>query len=145
MRRHYFLLLTVALAACHSAGAPAPREAAFDQEIQLAPGERALFGPRKLDVEFVRVVEDSRCPTDVTCVWAGEVKVQLATRSGGAEAVQHELTAGKPAAVGGLQLDVVQVQPERISTREIAAQEYRVTLQARDSNPARRVGESVSY
>ncbi len=134
MRPHHYLfplLLTVALVACRSAGDSAPREVGLDQEVQLAPAERAVFGPSKLDIEFVRVVEDSRCPSDVTCVWAGEVKVQLSSRTGGAEAVQHELTTGKEAAVGELRLMIVRVQPERITTREISPEQYRVTLKAR--------------
>jgi hypothetical protein len=76
----------------------------------------------------VRVVDDSRCPSDVTCVWAGEVKVQLSTRINAAEAVQHEITAGQQATVGALRLIVVKVQPEPISTRKISPEEYRVTL-----------------
>jgi len=122
------LLLAITLAACASAGAPASRVASFDQEIQLAPGEQVVFGQQALQVEFVRVVEDSRCPTDLTCVWAGEVKVQLSIRIGAAAAVQQEITAGQPTTVDGFRVDVVQVQPERISTREIAPEEYRVTL-----------------
>ena len=94
----------------------------------MAPKERAVFDPHGLTVEFVRVVEDSRCPTDMTCVWAGEVKVQLSTRIDAAEAEQHEITAGQHARVGRFQLLVVKVEPERISTREISADEYRVTL-----------------
>lgn len=131
MTRHHYLvplLLTVALVACRSAGAPAAHEAALNQDILLAPGERAVFGAQKLDVEFVRVVEDSRCPSDVTCVWAGEVKVQLSTRVDAGAAVQYEITAGQHATVGELRLVVVQVQPERVSTREISPEEYRVTL-----------------
>jgi hypothetical protein len=61
-------------------------------------------------------------------VWAGEVKVQLSTRLDAAEAVQHEITAGQHVTVGEFRLAVVQVQPERISTREISPEEYRVTL-----------------
>jgi hypothetical protein len=131
MKRHHYLvpvLLTVALAACRSASDPASHAASLDQDIQLAPGNRAVFGEQKLDVEFVRVVEDSRCPTDVTCVWAGEVKVQLSTRIGAAEAVPHEIVAGQQATVGDFRLVVVQVQPEKVSTHEISPEEYRVTL-----------------
>ena len=122
------LLLAVALVACKSGGAAASRAASLDQEIQLAPNERAVFDSHGLTVEFVRVVEDSRCPTDLTCVWAGEVKVQLSTRIDATAAEQHEITAGQHATVGEFQLFVVKVEPERISTREISAEEYRVTL-----------------
>ncbi|MFC4314047.1 hypothetical protein ACFPN2_33540 [Steroidobacter flavus] len=138
MKRHHYLiplLLTLAATGCRSASDPAPQTTGLNQEVRLAPGERAVFGPDTLDVEFVRVVEDSRCPTDVTCVWAGEVKVQLATRSGAAEAARHEITAGKDATVGELRLVVVQVQPERVSTREIPPEEYRVTLKVEASKP----------
>lgn len=131
MKRHHALvlfLLTVTLVACQSTSAPAPQAASLNQEIQLAPGEQAAYQQQALSVEFVRVVDDSRCPSDVTCVWAGEVKVQLSTRINAAEAVQHEITAGQQATVGALRLVVVKVQPEPISTRPISPEEYRVTL-----------------
>jgi hypothetical protein len=130
MTHHYLVpfLLTLTLVACGSAGAPAPHAASLDQEIQLAPGERAVFSQQELDIEFVRVVEDSRCPTDVTCVWAGEVKVQLSIRINAAEATQHEIVAGQNATVGDYRVIVLQVQPEPISTRTIPPDEYRVTV-----------------
>lgn len=42
---------------------------------KLALGTRADFGDRS--VKFVKVISDSRCPKNVTCVWAGEAKVLL--------------------------------------------------------------------
>lgn len=131
MKRHYYLVplvLILALAACRSTGEPAPRAASLNQEIQLAPNEQAAYGPQGLTVEFVRVVEDSRCPSDVECVWAGEVKVQVATRINDAEAVQHEIKAGEHASVGAFRVVVVKVEPIPVSTRQIPQEEYRVTL-----------------
>jgi hypothetical protein len=131
MSRHRYLvplLSIVTLAACRSTGAPAPHTASLDQEVLLAPKEQAVYEQQGLTIEFVRVVEDSRCPSDATCVWAGEVKVQVATRLNDAAATQHEIKAGEPATVGAFRVDVVKVQPERILTREIAPEEYRVTV-----------------
>ena len=108
------LFLTVALVACRSSGATAPHAASLNQEIQLAPGEQAAFAQQQLLVEFVRVVEDSRCPSDTTCVWAGEAKLQISTRIDTAEAVQNEITAGQHVTVGDFRLVVVQLQPEPI-------------------------------
>jgi hypothetical protein len=138
MKRHHYLvplLLSVTLAACRSAGDPAPRAVELNQDIQLAAGERAVFGPEQLDLAFVRVVEDSRCPSDTTCVWAGEVKVQLSTRTGAAQAVSHEVVAGQQAAIGEWRVLVVQVRPERLSTRAIAPEEYKVTLRVERVTP----------
>jgi hypothetical protein len=68
-------------------------------------------------------------------VWAGEVKVQVSTRIDDAEAVRHEIVAGQHATVDDLRVVVVQVQPERLSTREIAPEEYRVTLRVERATP----------
>ena len=122
------LLLIFTIAACRSAGAPGAHAASLNQEIQLAPQEQAAYESQGLTVEFIRVVDDSRCPSDVTCVWAGEVKVQVATRTGTAEPVQHEIKAGESATVGAFRVAVVNVQPVPVSTRQIPPEEYRVTL-----------------
>ena len=122
------LLSTVVLAACQSTGAAAPQAGSLNQEIQLAPNQQAAYQQQGLAVEFVRVLEDSRCPTDTTCVWAGEVKVQLATRLDTAEPVQHEIKAGEYATVGAFRVVIVNVQPVRVSTRQIPQEDYRVTL-----------------
>jgi hypothetical protein len=129
-RRHVLvpLLLIVALAACRSTSAPAPRAASLNQEVQLAPQEQVAYEQQGLTVEFVRIVEDSRCPSDTTCVWAGEVKVQVATRLATAQTVQHEIKAGEYATVGAFRVVVVNVEPIPVSTRQIPQEEYRVTL-----------------
>ena len=127
------LLLVLTLAACRSAGAPAPRVASLSEEIQLAPSEQVVFG-QSLNVQFIRVVEDSRCPSDVTCVWAGEVKIEVSTRIDDAAAERHEVTSSEPATVGAFRIVVVQVQPEKISTRPIAPEEYRVTLKVQPAS-----------
>jgi hypothetical protein len=121
-------LLSMTLVACRSAGAPAAHEASLDQEIHLAPGARAVLSKHGLDIEFVRVIEDSRCPSDTSCVWAGEVKVRLSIRNSGDQATQHDVVAGQAAFIGKYRVAVVQVQPEPVSTRTIAPEEYRVTL-----------------
>ena len=56
----------------------------------------------------LRVVEDSRCPQDVSCIWAGQVR--LAARVG---SVTRELTLGQPVAVPGGQLVLAAVAPSR--------------------------------
>lgn len=38
-------------------------------------GDSAGFGNRS--VKFVKVISDSRCPKNVTCVWAGEAKILI--------------------------------------------------------------------
>lgn len=56
---------------------PAPRLAALDQPFGLAFGESASLADAGLTLTFERIVEDSRCPADVMCVWSGMVVIGL--------------------------------------------------------------------
>jgi hypothetical protein len=109
-----FVFAVLALAACaQPAGGPAPEPAPQSSEPQLAQriredlarldrelaadgvvsagiGETADLG-EGLRVRPLEVIEDSRCPLDVTCVWAGRVRLR-ASISG----AEHELTLGEP-------------------------------------------------
>lgn len=44
-----------------------------------------------LMLEFVEVTEDSRCPANVVCVWAGQAKVLVAANDDGEDLGEHEL------------------------------------------------------
>jgi hypothetical protein len=41
----------------------------------LHGGEQLKFGDKS--IRFKEVISDSRCPKDVTCIWAGEAKVLI--------------------------------------------------------------------
>ena len=43
----------------------------------LAPGQTAEIKRSDTRITFRQVREDSRCPTDVTCVWEGDAKVEV--------------------------------------------------------------------
>ena len=37
----------------------------------------------RLNVRFVELIEDSRCPADANCVWAGNAKIKIRVSKGG--------------------------------------------------------------
>jgi hypothetical protein len=125
-----YLLFAVALAGCGRDGSAAT----LDEPIQLAPGEAALFAAEKLEVTFVRVSSDSRCPTDVSCFWAGEILVRLAVRGNGIQA-ERDLKEFQKIALDGYIVDLLEVLPARgPQSQRIAASDYRVTLKVTRSN-----------
>ena len=67
-----------------------------------------------LRVTPLRVLEDSRCPQNARCVWAG--RVRLSVRIGNAT---RELTLGQPVPMVGGTLSLAAVLPER-TTRDAA-------------------------
>jgi len=46
--------------------APGKQAVGVGQEFQLSPGQQSSITGEDLNIEFVRVSEDSRCPTGVT-------------------------------------------------------------------------------
>ena len=116
------ILIAVALAACGRGGA-----ATLNEPIQLAPGDWANFKTENLELQFTGIDEDSRCPNDVTCVWAGEVVVRLTLRRDSRnKEVSVKETQGL--AVDGYTISILQVLPPRASSGPLAPADYRVTL-----------------
>ena len=117
------------LAAC---GSPAsdvtPPSLALDSEGTLAAGATAAVTGTDLQVTFVGVGEDSRCPTDVSCVWAGEITVRLAARIGSAEPVTRDVLEGRSAVIEPYRLTVTSVRPEPVSSKKLEPADYRITL-----------------
>lgn len=60
--------------------------------VSAGIGETADLGGG-LTVRLLAVVEDSRCPANVTCVWAGRLRVRAAISGVSGE---RELTLGQP-------------------------------------------------
>lgn len=45
-------------------------------------------------ITFVEVLEDSRCPTNVTCIWEGRVKLKVKVQANGKDVEMEELIFG---------------------------------------------------
>lgn len=76
------------------------------------------------------VVEDSRCPALVRCVWAGRLVVR--TRIDGAGWRETaDLTLGEPRLVRGVTVSLVSGLPEKQADRETPMSEYRFVYEAR--------------
>lgn len=121
MKTAALVLAPLALAATLAASlAPSTASAAPRSDKALARiGETVrVHGIR---VTPLRVLEDSRCPQNVRCVWAG--RVRLSARVAG---TVRELTLGQPVAVRGGKLLLGAVVPERTARgRAIAPRAYR--------------------
>jgi hypothetical protein len=71
----YFLWLSIItilillLAACGNT--PTKVYADLGQEFFLSIGQTATIEGQALQITFEDIIEDSRCPSDVTCIWAG--------------------------------------------------------------------------
>ncbi len=114
------LLLALALAGCMTV--PTVGE---DGSTELRLGQRANLGGPK--VTPLRVLEDSRCPMEARCVWAGRVRLEVRIELGTGTTVR-ELASEKPLAVADGTLELLGTMPPRSTQREIAPGDYRFAL-----------------
>lgn len=56
--------------------------ARLGEPFDLRVGETAYIADTRLSVRVTGVPEDSRCPREAVCVWAGNARVALALRDG---------------------------------------------------------------
>jgi hypothetical protein len=101
--------------------------------VRLAPGESAGLPLRDARIRFDRVLEDSRCPTGVTCVWAGRARVAVSTRAGGTlESRSHELEVGSEEKgvldIGGIRVRAVALEPHPKADIPADSDAYRLVV-----------------
>lgn len=48
-----------------------------NETITLNVGKQKTAKKSRLKIKFLEVTEDSRCPTGVNCIWAGNAKVKV--------------------------------------------------------------------
>ncbi len=74
-----FLILVIVVSGCAGAG---NIQADLDKEFTLSIGQVAVVKGADLQVRFLEVTGDSRCPADVTCIWQGEVTCNIELKKG---------------------------------------------------------------
>ncbi len=64
-----------------------------DESISVTVGKAKTARISKISINFVSVLEDSRCPEGVDCIWAGRARIQvtLGVEAKEAKAVEFSL------------------------------------------------------
>jgi hypothetical protein len=121
---------TAPVQAPESALAAASANVTLGQPFELRVGRSATVAGEGLTVSFQAVPSDSRCPTSVQCVWAGNAVVQVVLSKDG-KAFGAELNTGlEPRSVDYLNYNVelVSLAPYPSSTNPIPQSQYRATF-----------------
>ena len=64
--------------------------------FSLALGKTAAVHGNSARITFDKVTDDSRCPVDVVCIWAGDAKIQLTVARTGAPAETRVVSVTAP-------------------------------------------------
>lgn len=117
--KRLMILAVVALAACTTVPPVTASPTA-------ALGQTATVGD--LRIRPLRIVEDSRCPINARCVWAGRMILHAEVTGGGRRAT-HDLTLGEPVGHAGGRLALVAAEPGRMAGQETEPSAYRFTFE----------------
>lgn len=106
------------------------------EPFSMRIGETAYIADTHVSVRLNAVPEDSRCPRDAVCVWAGNARVALTVRDGpNADDVELNSTLEPRAAIrGAYRIELTDVQPVPHSGQRTPAEEYVIGLLATRAN-----------
>ncbi len=124
MTRLAAAILTAALtlSACATTRNPVP----LPDATNVALGQRAYAdGPI---VQPVAVLEDSRCPMNARCIWAGRVRVQMLWIRGNGEQRPFEVTLGEPTPLADGSITLESVRPDKMTKVELKPADYRFSF-----------------
>ncbi|PKP89032.1 MAG: hypothetical protein CVT78_01085 [Alphaproteobacteria bacterium HGW-Alphaproteobacteria-17] len=110
------------MSACATTSAQTPLAHASDVALgQTAYADGPIIKP-------VAVLEDSRCPMNARCIWAGRVRVQMLWIRGNGEKQPFEATLGEatPLADGSITLE--SVRPDKMTKVALKPEDYRFSF-----------------
>ena len=106
-------------------------QAQTNQEFKLLINKQKIVTKDKLTIKFVSLVEDSRCPTDTNCIWAGNAKITIKINKGKSAAKTFELNTNlEPQVVtfAGYEIKLTNLTPQPASNIRINRNGYAATF-----------------
>lgn len=140
-RKVSLAVIAIALGACATPSHPGdpgtvtpgvqvPTGSGFDMIV----GQEVQVQGTPLTIRFVGISEDSRCPSDVQCVWAGDAVARVVLSSqgtAGTEASLHTTLDPKSVTFAGYTVRLTAVKPVPRSGTSIPAASYVATFEVR--------------
>jgi len=107
---------------------PMSVEASLDSEFVLQINQSAQIKSEDISVTFLNVTSDSRCPSDVTCIWQGQAAIELDVQKGGLESTVSLSIGGdsspEESIFDSYMIQLVDISPYPVSTTTIQPQDY---------------------
>jgi hypothetical protein len=119
------------LSSCHAGGGPvavANVTSGTPTDLQLRIAGRVRFEPDRIELGFLRVTEDSRCPRSVQCPWAGRAVIRLWLLPERADSVRVDVTEGAERDTLGYTIRLVRLDPYPETPGSIASSAYSARL-----------------
>ena len=118
------LLLTLAVLLSFTFVSAQPAE-----QITIKSGQQKVTKTGRITIKFLELIEDSRCPADVNCVWAGIAKIKVQLNKNGKTAIVELNTQNEKSNVfQGHTITLRDLQPRQSTTSKYSQSAYSATL-----------------
>ncbi len=108
------------------------REVKIGSEFELSINHSAEIKSEDITVTFFNVTSDSRCPSDVTCIWQGQAGIEFGVQKGGVESTVSLSIGGdsipEESIFDAYLIQLVDLSPYPISTKIIQPEDYTATI-----------------
>jgi len=112
--------------------APISIEANLDSEFALQVNQSAEIKSEDMKITFLNITSDSRCPSDVTCIWQGQAGIELDVQKGEVESIVSLSIGGdsspEESIFNSYLIQLVDLSPYPISTKNIQPEDYTATI-----------------
>ena len=106
-------------------------QAQKSQTLEVRVNQQKSLARNNLKIKFVSLIEDSRCPEGVRCVWAGNAKIQvrITDSRGRSETFEMNTNMGaKGASFGGYAVNLINLEPQLRANVRINRNAYTATF-----------------
>ncbi len=100
----------------------------FESEIQIKLGQTINSNDNKSSIKITEI-NDSRCPSDVVCVWQGEAQVTFEFTYGAKTNLVLSTFEPQADTIDNFIFRLIEVTPYPISTSTIELEDYTVSLE----------------
>lgn len=109
-------------------------EAQTVRQVRMRVGTEKKVARTDLRIKFAKFIEDSRCPTDVDCVWAGNAKIQIKVTGKRGTSKTFEINTNlQPQAVtfDGYEIKLIELTPKPASNIRINPNGYTASFEVK--------------
>lgn len=104
---------------------------ALDENFDIGLNQKAVIEENDIEITFLKVLEDGRCPKGAQCVWEGNGRVQILVRVNGSAPEIMELNTTlepKRAWAGDFGIRLLDLQPYPEVGNTITPENYSIRL-----------------
>ncbi len=105
---------------------------ASDGTLTVKIGEAKTLKNENFTVKFIKVLEDSRCPKGMECIWAGRasIEIEVSNKNTPAQTMNLSTTTGLNNAVifNGYQISLLNLTPQNELGKKLNPADYTILL-----------------